>query len=506
MSLVSAPNCVTSGGPLNTLYIFFGALSPPKRLKKSDQAENEAETINTCGPQIRLYENLTSEELRLTLQNSFRQRLFKTACEFAGSVNTLARLMKVSDSTIRGYRDGDRTIPYPFLQQLSDFLEAQISYKCLDDIKKHVNGFKLSAKGNSAVTIRIKEGVEEFDFENADGARIVAAILGDGYLGNNVASYINPDTTLRTRVNESIQKVVGNVPVSKIYRGKEMRYPQTLAIILKKVGLPPGPKVYTDPSVPTWIKKSNDANVPRIFLRQFFNDEADVSESKGTINLPQSVDITTLPGAVKEKLKAKIRGKGYEQYAPRRLLDVKEMLWTKFGIKAGGPYPVIYYRATRKGLEGERLKWRLSISGKADLEKFKREIGFDIGYKQNALQSYINRIKIYQAKSGFGLSDALKVAAKIESAQGEITSLTLAKEMKHCVGASQKWLRRLVEQGLIVKIGGGEGKGQALGRNPVRYELTDKGLLVVQNFSMHQNVNIESWKNKKDVIRYQQNS
>ena len=507
MPLVSASNCVIFSDPLNSLYITFGDPSPSKLLKKSDQEKNGADNIRNYKSKIRLCEDLAPEVLRVMLSNEFRQRLFEIACQSAGSMAALARLMEVPQSTILKYRNGNRTIPYLFLQRLSVFLRDQSNCKYQNEIKKHVSGFKLGTKGNSAVTIKIKEGTEELDFENADGARIIAAILGDGYLGDNVASYINPDTTLQTKVNESIQKVVGNIPVNKIYRGKEVRYPQALAMILKKVGLPLGPKVYTNPSVPSWIKKSNDINIPRIFLRQFFSDESDANEKKGMINLPQSIDITTLPSDIKKKLKAgKLDEENYERYAPLRLLDVGWMLWTRFGIRTNGPYPVKYYKAVRKGLEGERLKWVLSISGKVDLDKFEREIGFDIEYKQNALRNYISRIKIYQAKSGFGFLGALKAAGKVESVQGEITSSAIAKEMKHCTGASQKWLRRLVERELIVKIGGGESKGRALGRAPVRYKLTDKGLSLSQNFATYQNLDIRSWKNKKEIFLCQQNS
>lgn len=481
MSPVSIPNCVTFGPPLHNLNITFGPLSPQKSLKNPYRAGNGAENIRACKSKIRLYEDLAPDILRLTLLNEFRQRLFKIACQAAGSMAALARLMKVSQSTICRYRDGDRTIPYPFLQRLSDFLEAQTSCKYQNDIKKHVNGFKLGTKGTSPI-VKIKEGLDEFNFKNVDGARIVAAILGDGYLGDMVVSYINLNTTLRAKVDESIRKIVGDIQV-KTYRCKEARYSQTLAIILEKVGLPPGPKVYTNPSVPSWIKESNDINIPRIFLRQFFSDEGDVSKKKGTINLPQSIDITVLPLDIKKKLKTgKLGEENYERYAPRRLLDVKEMLWTRFDIIANGPCPVKYYKATRKGLEGERLKWRLGISGKVDLEKFEREIGFDIEYKQNALRNYISRIKIYQAKSGFGLLNAFLAAAKIENANGEITSAVVSEEMKHCVDTSQKWLRQLIKQELIVKVGGGENRGRILGRSPVRYKLTDKGLSLCQWF------------------------
>ena len=470
-------------GNLVALTDVYKLLSVPsllqRRLKGSIERNVEAENIKTCEPKIRLYEDLAPETLRLALLDEFRERLFGAACKYAGSTTALARLMKVSDSTIRRYRGGDGAISYLFLRRLCDFLEAQTGCKYLDDVKKHVSGFRL-ANGRLLV-VKIKEG-EEFNFDSADGARVVAAFLGDGCLQSNMASYINLDATLRKKVDESIRRVVGDIPV-KTYSYKEARYPQALAIILEKIGLPPGPKVYTNPSVPSWIKKSNDINVSRIFLRQFFSDEADVSERKGTINLPQSIDITALPLEVKKKLKArKLEGKNYERYAPRRLLDVKEMLWTKFGIRASGPYPVRHYRATRKGLQGERLKWRLGISGKADLEKFEREIGFDINYKQNALRNCIGKIKIYQSKKGFGLLSALLAAAEIEDTNGEITKDMISEKMKHREGTSQKWLERLVKRGLIVKVGSGKGKSKSFSRSPTRYRLTDKGRLLVKKF------------------------
>lgn len=422
---------------------------------------------------VELYRSFPPEMIRVTLSDRYRLRLIESACRLAGSISKLAELIDTSPSSVCRYRDGTRTTPCLFLRRLSEFFENRIRCKCWGEIRNHVNSFKLGTKGSSSL-IKIRAGKEIFDFENIDGARITAAILGDGHLGERVASYINPEATLRRKVDESIQRVIGDAPI-RIYRNKEARYPQALAMILRKIGLRPGPKVFTNPEVPDWVKEVDDVNIPRVFLRQFFSDEANVSEEKCTISLSQSVDITALSPEIKNKLIAKRLHKiDYIRFAPRRLSDIIEMLRERFNIEANGPYPVAYYRATKKCLKGERLKWRLSFSGKAYLEKFEREIGFDLDYKQEALRNCIRKIKIYQAKNGLGLSGALRAAAKVESTQNKITSSLLAKEMRHGRRTSQKWLRKLAESGLVEEVSGGERKNKSLGRSPIIYKLTNR--------------------------------
>jgi DNA-binding Xre family transcriptional regulator len=409
------------------------------------------------------------QELRIAVKGDFKKEIFENAKTKAGSWGKLSKIIGMSRSSFQEFHNGKRAIPFTILKNVCKFVDNH-------NFEENINGFKI---GNAQKFVKNKNSSLQIDFETEDGAKIVGAFLGDGSRIGSSFRYTNKETCLIDLVNKSVQDLIGEVGIFKYTRRPSKRlvhcvvFPSTVSSILDKIGIPIGDKIVTNPSIPKFLLNSDKREVIATLIRQFADDEA---TSRHQIEFYQSSDVTILPEELRTKiLSGKYKEvKDYEKYAPNVLKDIKFLLWKHWRIRCGGPYPTGKYRiySDKKGNLKYVPKWKLTISGKEDLEKFEAEIGFNIKEKQEALKERIKEIRTYQSKKSRTLLKLLMTAKNLEESNLSITSSNLSKFLDRDFRTINEYLLRLLRKGYITRPMKRKYLGIGIGTKPFEYTLT----------------------------------
>jgi len=419
------------------------------------------------------------QELRVTVKEDFRKEIFENAKTKAGSWGKLSKIIGMSRSSFQEFHNGKRAIPFTILKNVCKFVDN-------NNFEENITGFKI---GNARKFVKNKNSSLKIDFETKDGARTIGAFLGDGSRIGNSFRYTNKETCLIDLVNKSVQDLIGEVGITKYSKRPSKSlvhcviFPLTVSSILDKIGIPVGNKIVTNPSVPQFLLNSDKREVIATLIQQFADDEA---TSRHQIEFYQSSDVTNLPEELRTKiLSGKYKEvKDYEKYAPNVLKDVKFLLWKHWRIRCGGPYPRKNYRIYRdkKGNMKYVPKWKLTISGKEDLERFEREIGFEIKEKQIVLKDRIKEIKNYQAKKSTTLLKLLMTTKRLEECNLPITSVNLTKFLDISCRTVDDYLLRLLRNGYLNRPLKRKHLGIGKGTKPFNYTLTDLSSELIRKY------------------------
>lgn len=208
-----------------------------------------------------------------------------------------------------------------------------------------------------------------FNFNNKEGIRFISAILHDGGISSRLGvTYRNNNKRLRDAIIKCSKKIFGSFKENEV--GTLIQFPTLIGIILKKVGLKEGKKVFTNPEVPKFIFESNKKN-KALFLRQAFDDDGCVT--KGNVRciiICAHIDVTK------------------EKRIPNLTKGIKKLL-DEFDIKISGPYLTKEYKIK----DNRRQGWSINIYGRKNLEIFQNKIGFDIKKKRDRLKNILESYK-----------------------------------------------------------------------------------------------------------------
>lgn len=230
-----------------------------------------------------------------------------------GSDAKLAAYLGVGEETARRYRLGRITLPRSFFEKLRTLNPALHVVKTTDAFWGQRKGGrlrtgrgksssldsdcnctsvgprKMDARSNSAFS-SILEDTGTHDVlspsvilraalvEHKEAlAEFVGRILGDG--SPIVApTYSACEIQSQKRMQSLVQQLFGFSPEIKSSKGNyRTQLRRQCGYTLRLLGIPFGRKSVTNPSVPTFIMKSNEPLVWRSFLRGLFDDEAYVS-------------------------------------------------------------------------------------------------------------------------------------------------------------------------------------------------------------------------------------
>jgi len=233
-----------------------------------------------------------------------------------------------------------------------------------DFIKKNL--YKIgSRRGNSD----IYNPKFPFEFDNKSGIRFISAILHDGGISKDLeTSYRNNNKALRRKVVQSAKDIFGEL---KYYENRSLiKFPKFIGVVLKRLGLKEGKKVFTNPKIPKFIFKSNLEN-KALFLRQAFDDESCVPKpNRKYITLGLHIDVTK------------------QKRIPNLINGLKKLL-EEFGIVVTGPYLEREYKIKNN----LRQRWNINIYGRKYLEIFYNKIGFTIKKKRDRLKKILEAYK-----------------------------------------------------------------------------------------------------------------
>lgn len=286
-------------------------------------------------------------------------------------------------------------------------------------------------------SVGLKNPKFPFNFNTPEGCQLISAVMGDGEINSQLqVRYNNQNKELINQVLYCAKNVFGDVDYKIYYRKDkvyQLHFPKIIGLMIISLRLKPMNKVKTDNKIPEFVFKTNKKN-KSAFLAQFYSDEGNVRIKDRRLQVKQ----TNLCFVTKSFAR-----KNPERYCSKVLLGMKKLL-SYFGINSG-----IYLESFRAYQTVNKADWSITIYGKENLKKFRKDIGFFIDYKNEQLNACIESYKFPSAPRDKRLDFALLTFGKVQRKKGFVTKISLAKECKRSVKTTTYYLVDLTKKGLI---------------------------------------------------------
>lgn len=281
--------------------------------------------------------------------------------------------------------------------------------------------------------VGIKNPKIPFNFGTVEGARFIAAVMGDGEINNQLqVRYNNQDKRLINLILHSAKEIFGDIDY-KIYLREDntfqLHFPKITGLIVTELGLKPGYKSETNYGIPPYIFSKNK-KIKSAFVRQFFNDEGNVRLKDRRLQVKQTVKVNVSKEVCKQ----------YKEKYCHRVLIGLQLLLRDLGITSN---------ITLGALRKNKADWELSFYGKENLEIFRDKIGFDSLQKQKNIETAIKSYKFPSAPRNKRIEFALEKFRIVQKRNGFVTKHFLAKECKRSKKTATYYLVDLKKKSMI---------------------------------------------------------
>jgi len=336
--------------------------------------------------------NLPQDLILIGIKNPLKEELLK----HLKSRNT-RKSLNIKLSQFYNLKDNEK-VTLNFLLKTTKYLakqgHKQFSYKNLEK--------NIEIIGTKRGDIYIRNPKLPFNFKKEEGAYFIAAILFDGGIDRQYKPhYGNINLGMRLRIVKCAESIFGEITSKEVNAEKRLfvRFPKTMGIILNhcfNIGV--GNKMYCNNRIPDFIF-SLDKQSKSYFLRQAFDDDGTVVEK--TIGLIGVTDVKKDDFDQNKKINFNLL-EGIKELLKDFDIDSNPLRFTK-------TYSNQEYR--KKG-EFRRYIFRFSITGRKNLDKFYRNIGFNLEYKMKKLDSTLKSYKVHQLRKGEISKIALEACKK----------------------------------------------------------------------------------------------
>lgn len=374
--------------------------------------------------------DLPGDILYIDLEKNFKIRLLNSA-KGNFTWKEFSKYHKINYKTLLKYKYKQRLS----LKTIWKLLE--ITNKNNKKIKKEdieVNTIKLGGRQSY-----IKNPKLPFNFNNPEGARIIAAILHDGGIKSNyhIPFYSNYNIKKKKDVLKTMNNIFGKINVSNI-KADSIEFINIIGITLVYgIGLKQGNKVLNNPQIPEFIFNLDNNSISS-YLNQAYDDDGYVCNGKR--NNHKLVGITCNTGHVLDPPFPNLLS------GVKKLLDELEISSQKINKSKSKKIEKLGYISQ---------EWKLIIVGRYALGKFKENVNFGLNYKRKALLSIIRDLRnssvFLQKPKGHSEKQALKITKKFCKGEGYIDKHILASKMNFSSGWTKDILRRLENKGFITK-------------------------------------------------------
>jgi intein/homing endonuclease len=217
------------------------------------------------------------KNFKVSLEDSFRKKLFEKAVKNAGGFIKLAKLLKVDWSSLskirRGYRllKNRKSPAYMRITLLKRLIK--LTKLSTSSIEKNIVGV-LTNKAVAYTKLPI--------FASEELASIIGNAFGDGYVSNQKFKYVNKRKELVIKVKENMRNVFGVNDREFYIKNKKcygIEFPEVVGKLLIMVGAPNGRKTIQKTIIPAWIKRG-DSGIKSNFLKTLFDDDGSVCLGK----------------------------------------------------------------------------------------------------------------------------------------------------------------------------------------------------------------------------------
>lgn len=314
--------------------------------------------------------------LSVKLKKDFREQLFREIHSKFANLKECTRFIECSISAFMNYKYQDCFIPIAVLARV-----AQICGTPTEDFNKNI--LVIKKRFGRGIPIKIKLPF----YPSPELANLIGHSFGDGHIGKEGRFlYVNKEKQLIENIRFIVKKLFGishccirmKSPKRDCF---EIKYPAVIGEILTVCGAIKGNKIKTEFDVPDWVK-NGAGRIRSAFLRAVFDDEASIYPIRR-----KCIKINM------NKEEAKIDS------LYKFLFSIKEIL-QHLGIVSGkisisGPF------ISKSGVK--TLKLLFTITGRENLEQFRKHVGFDHLSKasklQNVLESYHDLLLNDEAES-----------------------------------------------------------------------------------------------------------
>ncbi len=278
----------------------------------------------------------------------------------------------------------------------------------------------------------IKNPKLPFDFNNIEGVRIVAGIMGDGGISFTRKSpyYTNSNSSLIEGYIADVISVFGDVEYTLERKPRKncvvivLSFSHLISSVLIELGIQRGKKVENNSNIPTFIFNLED-KCKFTFISQFFDDE-------GTVNL-KARHLSLTSGCL-------------SRYSTSNVLSDVKLLLGSLGIFSSDIYSFSTYDSCR-GLP--RTMWRLQINGQIQLKKLGYNLILRHELKRDKLQQLINSYKRRVFRRKEFLSTYLGFMDDVGLSKGYFTSLDISKKSGMAIGSCRNLFIQFNKRNLI---------------------------------------------------------
>jgi len=395
--------------------------------------------------------SLPEDKVYLDLEKEFKEKIFNSAKEYAGTWDNLGKELNVRINKYNRCKIIEsarcKRFSLSLLNKIIDYLSSNGVSIDKSYIERKVNVISSKRGGSNKLANSIFNPKLPFNFNTIDGSTVISAIFHDGGINSRrLPHYSNPENLeLRQKVYKAFTNVFGEFVSKKSnpIENQQLYFPKIVGIVLTYgLGIPCGRRVINNPSIPEFIFNSSD-DIKSAFIQQAFDDESHVHRTERNISLKLSSG---------------------SKNPSNLIIGIKNLL-ENLGIEASGPHYIDYYE-TKKGVRAYR--WYILITHQDNLKRFYERVGFYSGYKQIRLKEIVQTLKCphYSAKNC--RETYLNACAKLQKRYEFITSRELAIELGRSQELAKKIIQKLVNNKILLV------KECRHGNRGAKYILSDK--------------------------------
>lgn len=357
-------------------------------------------------------EELPEKEIYVKVKPEFLVKIREFLKE--EKVRELSKKIKSSEKILRHWLSDESLLRLDVFKRLTKFFGE--------------NPERVIATLRSNTGRSIKNPKLPFDFKSKSGVRIIAAVLGDGSLSKRGLSYINSNPTLVQKFIQDMKNVFGEISVTvRRKKGSNVLIAYPPKICGKIIGLilPQGPKVISNPHIPSFIFDLNEEQIYE-FLSQIIDDEGSVSIASRHLRIKFSV----------------LKGK------KSNLINDLNLLFKKIGIESS-----IYEGKEYESKTGSKRKyWSLEIHSFSQLQKIYQLFNLRNEKRRRDLEKLLKKKKMDQFPKKRCREIYLSIMKEIQEKKGYFTSVDLSKSTKRSVGSCRNVILKFKKLGLIKPI------------------------------------------------------
>ncbi len=363
--------------------------------------------------------DLIDENIYVKLNEKFNRNFFDEVRKKAGNIRNLSKLTGINLRMLCYYKARSRAVKISTLFKLLNFSRGPQGSEIVNILEPHIKEIKFGRRGKN---VNPKLPI----FLSMELARVLGHVIGDGGIYNKHANftvtYSNKSNVLLDEFKSDIKNIFGGVS-PKIFYNKDacctqLFYPSIIGIILTKVA---GIQTKEKKHVPKVVKNA-PIDLKKEFLRALFDDE-------GNVNL--------------EAFKLNIEMANFD------VISNTKKLLEEMGINSG---EIIKIERNKN----ESVRHKLGISGKSNLVRFHKFVGFSDINKQNRLETLV---KLYTIKKSGSSEIESSIIDTLENSDG-MSFFELAQYLQSKnIGSFRSNLRKLVKLGKIKFEIGHFGKG-----------------------------------------------